>query len=356
MTPISVCMIAKNEERYIENCLIALRKYDWEIVVVDTGSTDRTKETAQKYADKVLDFPWTNDFSAARNFSISQASHDAILILDCDEYLTQIELDEICDFFRNYPDCTGRITIRNLFRSNNTQTASLDYVERVFRRSAFHYRYPIHEQLSAKDGMPHKTLTLPITIEHYGYDLTPEEQQKKAKRNIDLLLSHLEKEPDNPYVLFQIGQTFFMFGDYESACPYFSRSLALEGSNEKEYMHLLLTSYGYSLLHTEQLEEALHLLQAFISRYETSDFCCLAGSIYLKSGQFVKAMAEFLKAMHCETFHVEDARHNIPLYNMGYINELLGDTKTALLLYKRCMNFAMADERIHSLEAEGGTL
>ena len=69
--PVSVCIIAKNEEKYIEECLKRLIPYGFEIVVADTGSTDATKEIARRYADKVLEFEWTDDFSAARNFGIS---------------------------------------------------------------------------------------------------------------------------------------------------------------------------------------------------------------------------------------------------------------------------------------------
>ena len=77
--PVSVCIIAKNEEKHIEKCLSSIRSHtaesaDFEIIVVDTGSTDRTKALAAKYADKVLDFTWVNDFSAARNYSVAQAS------------------------------------------------------------------------------------------------------------------------------------------------------------------------------------------------------------------------------------------------------------------------------------------
>lgn len=68
MHPISVCIIAKNEEARIEPCLQSIKPCGFEIVV-DTGSTDRTKEIAARYADKVLDFVWCDDFSAARNFS-----------------------------------------------------------------------------------------------------------------------------------------------------------------------------------------------------------------------------------------------------------------------------------------------
>ena len=90
--PISVCIIAKNEEKYIEDCLKKLQPYGFEIVVTDTGSTDRTREIAEKYADKVLDFEWINDFSAARNFCASQASNNWVLALDCDEYMESVDL------------------------------------------------------------------------------------------------------------------------------------------------------------------------------------------------------------------------------------------------------------------------
>ena len=83
--PVTVCIIAKNEEKYIEQCLRYLLPYEMEIVVVDTGSTDRTKEIAMKYTDKVYDFTWINDFSAARNFAASKASNNWILSVDCDE-------------------------------------------------------------------------------------------------------------------------------------------------------------------------------------------------------------------------------------------------------------------------------
>ena len=74
MLPISVCIITKNEEKYLETCLQKLKRYDFEIIVTDTGSTDHTVAIAGEYADQVHHFTWINDFSAARNFCISKAS------------------------------------------------------------------------------------------------------------------------------------------------------------------------------------------------------------------------------------------------------------------------------------------
>ena len=91
MIPLSVCIIGKNEEKNIEKCLSSLAPYDFEIIYVDTGSTDRTVELAAKYTDKIYHFTWIDDFSAARNFSLAQAAHDYVLVLDCDEFLTSLD-------------------------------------------------------------------------------------------------------------------------------------------------------------------------------------------------------------------------------------------------------------------------
>ena len=112
MFPVSVCMIAKNEDIHIEECLKRLRPCKFEIIVVDTGSVDRTMETARKYTDKVFHFDWCDDFSAARNFSIAQASNDWILAIDCDEYLENINLADIEEALEDNLTSVGMI-IRN---------------------------------------------------------------------------------------------------------------------------------------------------------------------------------------------------------------------------------------------------
>ena len=95
MQPISVCMIAKNEEKHIEECCRRLAPYGFEIVIVDTGSTDRTVELASQYTDRIFHFDWCNDFSAARNYAWSKASHDWILSIDCDDYIESIDMDAL---------------------------------------------------------------------------------------------------------------------------------------------------------------------------------------------------------------------------------------------------------------------
>lgn len=89
MPTISACLIVKNEERFLTRCLSSFADIVDEIIIVDTGSTDRTKEIAACYTDKIYDFTWINDFAAARNFSFEQATKDYIYVADADEIIDE---------------------------------------------------------------------------------------------------------------------------------------------------------------------------------------------------------------------------------------------------------------------------
>ena len=95
MKTISLCMIVKNEEDVLENCLSSVFKATDEIIIVDTGSTDKTKDIARKYTDKIYDFKWVDDFSKARNYSFSKATKDYILWLDADDIIEEEDLKKL---------------------------------------------------------------------------------------------------------------------------------------------------------------------------------------------------------------------------------------------------------------------
>lgn len=97
---ISICLICKNEEENIEKCLVSLKNTGLELIVVDTGSTDQTKEIAEKYTHNIYDFTWCNDFAAAKNYAISKASHDMVMVIDSDEYLDQIDIPALEQLIR----------------------------------------------------------------------------------------------------------------------------------------------------------------------------------------------------------------------------------------------------------------
>ena len=115
MHPISVCIIAKMKKHGSKQCLKSIKPCGFEIVVVDTGSTDRTKEIAAKYTNYLYDFVWCDDFSAARNFAVSKASNNWILILDCDEYVQELDVAKLRTCMQKYPKNVGALEIRNVY-------------------------------------------------------------------------------------------------------------------------------------------------------------------------------------------------------------------------------------------------
>ena len=350
MHPISVCIIAKNEEAHIEKCLAALSPYDFEIILVDTGSTDRTKEIASQYADKVLDFTWINDFSAARNFSLEQASHDYVLILDCDEIVLSLDRAKLDTLIHEHPEAVGLIARNNHYTSNQTDSIYQDRVERFFNKKHYHYESPIHEQVTHNSrGMAYESYDLPILTDHTGYTGTQEELQKKVERNNTLLFEELKKDPENPYLYFQIGQSYNMIYDYESSYQYYQKALAYEVNPEEEWVQMMIIAYANALIHTGREAEALQLTAVYDAFATTADFFCIMGQIYMANGQYINAMMEFVKAIHCPVARENGTNSFIPTYNMGLINEMMGDIPAALTHYRNCGNFPMALEKIKEL-------
>lgn len=353
MTPFSICIIAKNEEKHMDQFLSSIKKHfskcTYEIVIVDTGSNDRTVEIAQKYTDKIFHFEWINDFSAARNYSLSCATYDWILVLDCDEYVQELNPAGFEAFIQNYPNAVGMLSRKNHYEQNETDSIYTDDVERFFNRKTFHYEAIIHEQVRAIDGSNYERIALPLVVDHCGYNGTLEELQKKAERNNELLLQMLKKTPDDPYLYFQIGQSYNMLRDDEHACYYYGKGLEYDVDPRAEYVQMMVIGYGYALLHLERYDEALQFQNIYDEFATSADFVCLMGLIYLRKGMILEAMTEFLKATSFETARTEGANTFIPTFNMGCVNEVLGELDTAIALYKKCGNFKPALDRLQDL-------
>ena len=268
--PVSVCMIAKNEEQYIEQCLRKLIRFNMEIVVVDTGSTDKTKEIAAKYTDKLFDFVWCDDFSVARNYAVSKASNNWIFILDCDEYVQEIDVAKLRTCMQKYPKNVGVVEIRNVYTTNQggTQKESIqiDEVPRFYNRNYYEYRFRIHEQISPKksdqyDEMILETFHLPVIVKHYGYDIPRSEMIKKQERNLKLLLNSIgEIEGMDDYIYFQIGQSYNVLGNYEKAIEAYDMCLEINRNPQKKFLNICLESYADCLIKVQNAEDAYRLL------------------------------------------------------------------------------------------------
>lgn len=356
MTPISVCIIGKNEEQNIENCLAPLVSYPFEIVYVDTGSTDRTRELAAKYTDAIYDFEWVNDFSAARNFALEKASHEYVLFLDCDEYLTQLDTEAVYQALEAHPQGVGLLLRNNYYESNGTQTNYPDRVERLFSRKYFHYTGVIHEQVTdlKTDSPLYVSYEIPLVVDHVGYSGGKEAMERKAERNNTLLFQEIKKHPSDPYLYFQVGQSYNGIYDYENAYQYYKKSFALPLNPAEPWVQIMATAYINSMNHTGRSEEALQFFTPIYEHFaQDANFYCSMGNIYLNLDppQPLKAMAEYVKALQCPEAREEGANSFLPYYNIGLVNEMLGSKASALTFYQKAadLGFVPATERLSAL-------
>lgn len=236
MRKISVCIITKNESEKLKKCLKQLMGYGFEIIVVDTGSTDDTVVMAKKYADKVCYFSWCNDFSAARNYALTQASNDIVMMIDSDEYLQEIDTGELENLLKQHPSMVGRIKRINRVSVGEQETEYIERINRIFSRQQYEYSGSIHEQVTAKNKEEYETYLAPVVILHDGYEGTEEERRKKAERNLKLLLKELENHPYDTYFMYQIGKSYYMAEDYEKAIRYFEKALGYDLNPKLEYV------------------------------------------------------------------------------------------------------------------------
>lgn len=352
MHPISVCIIAKNEESRIEQCLASVKPCGFEIVVVDTGSTDRTKEIAAKYADKVLDFAWCDDFSAARNFSLREASNNWIFMIDCDETIKEIDVEELNYFRKHLSESVGSVSRENLVTENGVLTLNnIDYTERFFNKKLYHYTGIIHEQLTPIRGTEIPNLLLHATLLHTGYDMTLEEQEAKYRRNFTLLEKQAAMDPENPYLYYQLGKTCEILEDFPRACTYYDKGLEFDVDPELAYVQAMVVSYGNALLRSGQAETALGFEGIYDEFSSVTDFVYLMGNIYNDNGMPEQALEQYQKALQMPPGRQNGANSFLPFYQSGMIFEALGNLETAAALYRKCGDFAPAAERLAALQS-----
>ena len=354
MLPISVCIIAKNEEKHIDECLSRLVPYGFEIVVADTGSSDSTVKLAQKYTDKIYHFDWCGDFSAAKNYVMSKASHDWILSIDCDEYIESIDTTLLAVYMRDYPIAAGRILIRNRFTENERVSYEQVRVTRFVNRRYYHFEGAIHEQLvpiAVPNQVAHAkyVYSAPITLLHVGYDGSEAEMQEKSKRNITLLEKELKTHGADPYIYYQLGQSYRKLHDYEQAFHYYDLALAMDVAPTSDYVQTMVESYGYTLLDLKRNQDALSLLSIYDDFSGRADFVFLTGLIYMNNGLFDDAIREFQKATTMEEFAVDGVNSYKANYNIGVIYECTGYTQEACAAYRKCGSYEPALSRLELL-------
>ncbi len=206
---VSVCMIVRDEERLIKKSLTSVMGWADELVIGDTGSTDRTPEIAKDFGARVFDISWNNDFSAARNAVLDQASGAWIIFLDADEKILPFPRPDI---FPAFHDQSKKAFFSFLIPNKNMTPR---HTLRIFRRDQrLRYRGIIHENI--REGLQ-KIMSeeggeigeLPIFFDHFGRERN---RAQKHARDLPLLLEALRRDPKNTYYLRHLGLTYSRLG------------------------------------------------------------------------------------------------------------------------------------------------
>jgi GT2 family glycosyltransferase/Tfp pilus assembly protein PilF len=236
---ISLCMIVKNEERFLAQCLRSVADVVDEMIIVDTGSTDRTIEIAKSFGATVVEREWRNDFAWARNQALELATKRWIFSLDADEELTSESKPALLQL-KTVPAYREAIWVRFFNQSDDYKgTGAMSHaLVRIFPNDPeIRFRGLIHEFPTIGDspnGLP--GAMLPISIIHHGYLKDVVADRDKGARNLALVKAATEQEPDDPFHWFNLGSTAFLVGDYELAVSALEHMRAVNGNQKRGFI------------------------------------------------------------------------------------------------------------------------
>ncbi len=227
---IALAVIARNEEQFIGGCLDSARPYVDEMVVLDTGSTDRTEDVAREHGARVAHFTWINDFGAARNAAIDAVNADWVLMLDADERLVPEAGPLLRQLTKVLPaNCHGyTMRIDSVHVVDSGEMVVADRIPRFFpRRDDVRWIGAIHEDLRYLPD-PSKTLLVGdsgLHAIHYGYDPQVYAERGKDQRNLDILEQARTSNPDDARLVYFTGQQHFALKRWSEAAGYFKTFL-----------------------------------------------------------------------------------------------------------------------------------
>lgn len=279
---VSLCMIVKNEEETIGRCLDSVRDLVDEINIVDTGSTDRTKEIVSRYTDRIFDFEWIQDFAAARNYSFDQATQDYVFWLDADDVLLERDRERFREL-KNTLDSRIDSVIMNYVLSRDAagNPHNVTRHNRLVKRSIVpRWIYPIHEILVVRGNL----LFSPVEITH-----APKLEKRNRTRNLSILQEHIRKDGPSRRTEFYLANELFDNERYDEALAAYETFL--QGSVENFEDHIAACGVLAHLYHErgEADRELQYLFKTFEYDVPRADYCCRIGLWFEEKGEYRQA-------------------------------------------------------------------
>ena len=312
---ISQCLIVKNEEENIEHCLGHLKSVVNEQIVVDTGSTDRTVEIAEKMGAKVFHFNWVDDFSAARNYAIGKAKGDWIIFLDCDEYFSEdsvLRLKRYMKIWVKDKNVDGIMCkMFNIDKNNNPIGIVNNISPRIFKNKKYlRYKNRIHEALNnlcrSKGKLTIGDAGNDIVIYHTGYDKGVVEEKSKIERNIHMIKSSIDESPGDSKMYYYLSNEYFRLGKHEDAIKSAYEALVYKKKDDIEshypliYRNILRSMHSMSAPASDVKKE---FSKAITEYPEYPDYYYIMGLALLRENEADEAIVCLEKCIKlCESY------------------------------------------------------
>lgn len=333
---ISLCMIVKDEESVLARCLESARNAVDEIIIVDTGSTDRSMEIAREFGATVIEHAWTNDFAEARNVALEAATGDWILSLDADEVLTPLAGKDLKKVAKKSRYVGAYLPLRDE-QDDGKVTVSLMF--RFFRnRPEIRWRYRLHEQVlvSALELVRSEGLRLAQVegeILHDGYKDAVMEAKGKNERNLRLFELQMRDTPDDLYVVYKYADFLRKYEgrEHEAIRPLahgyrLLKAMSRERRREYTFTGEHCAIYALDLHKQEENELALEVTTFGVEECRESAHLWYAhGTSLSYAGRWEEAAAAFKKcaSFHGKPMHVPPQAHITgPAARKGYVRAL----------------------------------
>jgi len=340
-------MIVKNEEVFLDTALKSVKSVLGlkDMVVVDTGSTDSTKEIALTNGARVFDFEWCDDFSAARNCAAGNAENDWIFVLDADEEVISAEIGDLAEFMEN-PEIIGSLTMVEMSDKSNSCGS------RLYNRLNYRYEGSIHEQISPSSHHPKEINAVPVLIAHHGYLPEFGRVNGKLERNEELLKKELIRNPDDPYILYQLGKSYSCNDrDLPLACDYFEKALTADLDTRLIFVYNMVECYGYALINTGQFDKALDLMNKYTKYYSGNpQFRFLSAHIYQNNGLLIEAVECYESCIGIDIVDYSGITSYLSYFNIGVILECVGMAEDAVRMYESCGDYTPALNRLAQMK------
>jgi len=348
---VSLCMIVKNEEDWIEGALDSVRSVVSEIIIADTGCTDRTMERTRRFNPKVLNFQWTEDFAAARNATLAEARHPWILVLDADERIAAQDLPLLTAATKKGQDGFHLIQ-RNYVFGNQVfgWTANAGQYEegkqyagyvdnpliRFFRNDPLlRFRGAVHEIIDPT-GLPNHLRfdSIPVVLHHYGKVRGEERVAAKQQHYLALGLKKIQEDPTNSKAHFDLGIQYQELRLHKEAVECFQKSFAMSR------LPAALLYAAISQKATGRPEEALALLdRALAIGLNTFDVHLERGNALLALGRTQDALREYKATERL------NPKNPIAVFNCGLAYRKLGDLSAAERYYEKALQLDPAFDK-----------